>query len=93
MKLDKALAIWRSKKPIGRASGKDFWNTIEHCILIAITVKNEDEKQIAKKPNYIGPWFECSNCKKRIGIPNYTINLDVYNYCHHCGQKLDWSEI
>lgn len=51
------------------------------------------EKQIEKKPVYIGPWFECGNCKKRIGIPNYTINLDVHNYCHHCGQRIDWSEI
>lgn len=50
------------------------------------------EKQIAKKPNYIGPWFECSNCKKRIGIPNYTINLNAHEYCHHCGQRIDWSE-
>lgn len=51
------------------------------------------EKQIAEKPNYIGPWFECGNCKKRIEIPNNTINLDSQDYCHHCGQKLDWSEI
>ena len=51
------------------------------------------EKQIAKKPNYIGPWFECDKCKKRIGIPNYTINLNAHDYCHHCGQKIEWSEI
>lgn len=51
------------------------------------------EKQIAKKPDYIGPWFRCSNCKKGMGIPNYTINLDAHDYCHHCGQRIDWSEI
>lgn len=28
-------------------------------------LKEAKEKQIAKKPNYIGPWFECGNCKKK----------------------------
>lgn len=27
------------------------------------------EKQIAKKPDYIGPWFRCSNCKKEWESP------------------------
>lgn len=96
MKLDKALAIWRSKKPIGRAPGKDFWNTIEHCILIAIAVKDEDKRHIAKKPRFDHMLddskgkFQC-NCGHWITHNCYKI--DDVKYCQNCGQRLDWGEL
>ena len=48
------------------------------------------EKQIPKKPIYIANlgyaalWL-CPVCERRI------VRSDL-KYCHHCGQKLDWSD-
>lgn len=60
------------------------------------------EKQIAKKPvekytrydfngEYDGDFCKCPNCKNEI-IDGFNLGED-YNYCVHCGQKLDWSEV
>ena len=56
------------------------------------------EKQIPKKPTYEGDgyapdgtfvWDEwlCPCCGKR-----YEVDYDDYDYCPHCGQKIDWSD-
>lgn len=59
------------------------------------------EKQVAKKVidkytrydadgEYDGDFCDCPNCKREI-IDGFNLGED-YNYCVHCGQKLDWSE-
>ena len=56
------------------------------------------EKQIPKKPTYEGDgyapdgtfvWDEriCPCCETR-----YEVDYDDYDYCPHCGQKIDWSD-
>ena len=54
------------------------------------------EKQIAKKP-YLdqkglldAKMWHCPVCKKEV-ISDWNIDL-ANEYCHNCGQKLDWSE-
>ena len=48
------------------------------------------EKQIPKKPLFgtvhNDTTYHCSNCKKFIGF----YDTRIYEYCHNCGQKLDW---
>lgn len=41
-----------------------------------------------KLGEYILPFRYCPKCDKCVN-PNY---CDIPNYCHNCGQKLDWSE-
>lgn len=59
------------------------------------------EKLTPKKPvekytrydidgEYNGDFCKCPNCKHEI-IDGFNLGED-YNYCVHCGQKLDWSE-
>ena len=63
---------------------QEFINTL-------YTAKEALDKQVGKKPNMITEneigYYECPNCKKKIGT-----NIIVYqsNYCQYCGQKLDW---
>ena len=51
------------------------------------------EKQIAKKPikaqEHIryAMCYVCPNCGKTFS------GTGIANYCYHCGQKLDWSDI
>ena len=51
------------------------------------------EKQIAKKPikaqEHIryAMCYVCPNCGKTIS------GTGIANYCYHCGQRLDWSNI
>lgn len=54
------------------------------------------EKQIPKKPNFeqkgllgVKMWH-CPVCNKEI-ISDWNKDF-ANNYCHHCGQKLDWEE-
>ena len=48
------------------------------------------EKQIPKKPLFEtvrnDTAYHCSNCKNFIGF----YDTRIYEYCHNCGQKLDW---
>lgn len=51
------------------------------------------EKQIPKKP--IGdlhscPHYRCPVCHG--GVKMYD-DSPVYDFCHHCGQMLDWSDV
>ena len=56
------------------------------------------EKQIPKKPTYEGDGYTpdgkfvldewiCPCCETR-----YEVDYDDYDYCPHCGQKIDWSD-
>ena len=45
------------------------------------------EKQVAKKPNIVGEFIrlaECSDC--------HTVIRFKQEYCHKCGNKVDWEE-
>ena len=64
-------------------------------ILIAIQALG---KQIPKKPTYEGDGYSpdgkfvldewiCPCCETR-----YEVDYDEYDYCPHCGQKIDWSD-
>lgn len=64
-------------------------------------IKEAVDKQVAKKVinrwtrydingEYDGDFCDCPNCKNEI-IDGFDLGED-YNYCVHCGQKLDWSE-
>lgn len=57
------------------------------------------KKQIATKPELWGDgvgadreiiydMYDCPNCGK-----SYELDYEEYDYCYHCGQKLDWSDI
>lgn len=50
------------------------------------------EKQIPKKPLFgtvlKDTAYHCGSCKNFIGY----YDRRIYEYCHNCGQKLDWSE-
>lgn len=50
------------------------------------------EKQIPKKPLFgtvhNDTAYYCSSCKNFIGF----YDTRIYEYCHNCGQKLDWGE-
>lgn len=75
----------------------------EYGLTEDMSLKDCVEKQIAKKPTYIGKKFRnhgkhlsngqsidsCYEC------PSCKSNIfhifDDENYCEHCGQRLDWS--
>lgn len=56
------------------------------------------EKQTAKKPSFEGDGYDdegnlvydtwsCLNCDT-----SYEIDYDIYDFCPHCGQKIDWNK-
>lgn len=55
------------------------------------------EKQISMKPVFVHPLqfddcgdYMCSSCQKGSVLDTYGNKPD---YCHYCGQKLDWSDL
>ena len=50
------------------------------------------EKQIPKKPLFgtvhNDTAYYCGSCKNFIGF----YDTRIYEYCHNCGQKLDWRQ-
>lgn len=55
------------------------------------------EKQISMKPVFVHPLqfddcgdYMCSSCQKGSVLDPYGNKPD---YCHYCGQKLDWSDL
>lgn len=56
------------------------------------------EKQTPKKPNLEGDGYDdkgqlmydtwiCPNCEE-----HYELDYEEYDYCPHCGQRIDWSD-
>lgn len=50
------------------------------------------DKATPKKPYYWGDWYgdeywKCPCCEK-----TYDVDYGKNNYCHNCGQAIDWSE-
>lgn len=56
------------------------------------------EKQVAKKPSFEGDGYDpdgnlvydtwiCPCCEK-----HYEVDYEEYDYCHSCGQRIDWSD-
>lgn len=55
------------------------------------------ERQISMKPVFVHPLqfddcgdYMCSSCQKGSVLDPYGNKSD---YCHYCGQKLDWSDL
>ena len=57
------------------------------------------KKQIPKKPSFEGDGYDdegeliydtwvCPNCET-----NYECGYDIYDFCPHCGQAIDWSVV
>ena len=80
---------------------KDESNLIkDHLILLEELeiIKNKLNKETPKKPYYEGDGYAdgvmvydvayCPNCSNR--FEEYENNGWGENYCHNCGQKLDW---
>ena len=72
-------------------------NFCDECIMTSCEhcahgkAKQALEKQIPKKP-YFGTvhnytTYYCDGCKKFVGF----YDTRTYEYCHNCGQKLDWN--
>lgn len=79
----------------------------DECVEKGFTFKSlleAREKQIAKKviipSTDLGRYYHqesCPNCKKEfsVRICGYKFKdvIGKTNYCHNCGQKIDWSEV
>ena len=61
-------------------------------------IKSIVEKEIPRSPTRFGYWYDpdescvhvgwkCSNCGTK-----YRVCYTDYDYCPHCGQRIDWSE-
>lgn len=60
------------------------------------TIKEALEKQIPKKPiekEVIGVSMSGYKYKGQCPKCSLTVSQFLGNYCHHCGQALDWSEV
>ena len=54
------------------------------------------ERQIPKKPeNHSGRYYDnlCPLCGKRIKSGQGSSSRQRTNWCNHCGQAIDWSDI
>lgn len=49
-------------------------------------LRKEREKQISKKPTVNKYYYFCPRCGTRRSIKQ------KHNFCHDCGQRIDWSE-
>ena len=63
-------------------------------------VKEALEKQIPKRPKikevgFKSISYDCPICENYLvsEIDNELVAGQKYNYCHKCGQRLDWSDI
>ena len=70
-----------------------------HQIAIDIAIKAL-EKQIPKRPKikkvgFKSISYDCPICENYLvsEIDNELVAGQKYNYCHKCGQRLDWSDI
>lgn len=54
-------------------------------------------KSIPKKINLEGDktdnWYFCDRCgEELLSMGSLKLTKNYYNYCPHCGQRLDWSD-
>lgn len=83
-------ALWEIEYYAGFNAEKARLKAVEDACVVACEAL---EKQIPKKPVYIGrdgirytDLYRCPNCGQ-----GFT-GTGIADYCYHCGQKLDWSE-
>ena len=50
------------------------------------------EKQIPMKPEFYGKRYGGDAIGGKCPVCGRGVNSKDYNYCHWCGQKMDWSE-
>ena len=76
-----------------KQSEEEFNMLIEYLHIGTIEeFKELKEKNVAKKPNRIisvfGHPYECVYCGNELEVDSFN-----GQYCHWCGQKLDWKEV
>lgn len=67
---------------------------------VADMLEKQVEKEVIIPSTDLGKYYHqesCPNCKKEfsVRIAGYKFKdvIGKINYCHNCGQKLDWSEV
>lgn len=66
----------------------DYYDRCDHTMVTdnAKTAIEALEKQLPKKPQISKAYYGCPDCTTIRSL------RQKHNYCHDCGQKLDWSE-
>jgi len=66
----------------------DCYDRCDHTMVTdnAKTAIEALEKQLPKKPQISKAYYGCPDCTTIRSL------RQKHNYCHDCGQKLDWSE-
>ncbi len=85
MRIQEALEIFENVRPQGNRIINEALNTIKTAV----------KKQIPKKPlkqecDFFDFNLVCPECKNRI-VNVWSKREYKPNYCHYCGQALDWS--
>lgn len=78
------------RKMIGDTPKSDYDKFImkqDEAVEVAIEALR---KQIPKEPDFIE---EASDCRLCPNCCTYQVIYSKHNYCQHCGQALDWSDI
>ena len=57
-----------------------------------VEVKHEEWKPIVKQDNYFEPPY-CDTCKCSACEYKIDVSETVYNYCPHCGAKMDGGKV
>ena len=67
--------------------GRPLYNeTLDMAIKLYETAIEALEKQLPKKPRTSKAYYGCPDCTTIRSL------RQKHNYCHDCGQRLDWSE-
>lgn len=84
----KALELLNNIEIAEQYQGKDQYTDM------LLMCKSALEKQIPKKPEQdIYGYYQCPFCMADDYALMHDSNIaDRYNYCHNCGQALDWSD-
>lgn len=89
MTIQEALEIIKNEMPYESGVINNALNMVENAV----------EKQIPKKPDFIGDGYDdngnliydtwtCPCCETQ-----YELDYDDYKFCPECGQSLDWSDL
>lgn len=89
MKSKEALEILVKQANERKLSNKIVANGIAVSLLEKL-VERDTPMKFVKTPDW---YYHCPNCKYEIVVSNVSFDTkQVYQYCYHCGQRLDWSD-
>lgn len=83
-----ALGLLASRVQVG--AYKEEMQKCFNIVKKAITTLEERDKpmKVIKTPDW---YYHCPRCKYEIDVSNVSFDTkQVYQYCYHCGQRLDW---